>query len=48
MRTGKELTIEEGRVSRDRDPSMAGFIAEVVKNGGRNFMTISWVKQSIA
>jgi hypothetical protein len=44
----KEFAIEEGRVLREGDPSIAGFLAEVVKPGGRSLMGISWVEQSIA
>jgi hypothetical protein len=37
----KEVTIEEGKVLRERDPLMAGFITEVVTHGGGSFMRIS-------
>jgi len=43
----KELTAEARKVFRKRDPSIAGFIAEVMKHEGRFFMTMSWVEQSI-
>jgi hypothetical protein len=43
----KELTIEERKVLRKRDPSIAGFIAEVMNHGGKFFKTMSRVEQSI-
>ena len=43
----KELAIGEGKVLREPGVSIVGFIAEGMKQGGRFFITISWVEQSM-